>query len=83
MKMESMISVGTMVLLFLMQLLICDIGFWAGLPRRRQFVLRMAVSLAGWVALSLLSALLPGLLPGNDDYIISHIKEFAYSKEIL
>ena len=78
MKMESMISVGTMVLLFLMQLLICDIGFWAGLPRRRQFVLRMAVSLAGWVALSLLSALLPGLLPGNDDYIISHIKEFAY-----
>ena len=76
--MDLMFDVGRMVLLYLMQLLICDIAFWAGLPKRRHFLLRMAAGVAGWVVLSLLSALLPGLLPGNDSYIISHIKEFVY-----
>ena len=76
--MELMLTVGQMVLLYLMQLLICDIAFWAGLPKRRHFLLRMVAGIAGWVTLSLLSALLPGLLPGNDDYIISHLKEFQY-----
>lgn len=76
--MELMLTVGQMVLLYLMQLLICDIAFWAGLPRRRRFWLRMVAGIAGWVTLSLLSALLPGLLPGNDNYIVSHLKEFQY-----
>lgn len=77
--MELMQTVGQMVLLYLMQLLICDIAFWAGLSKRRHFLLRMAAGVAGWVILSLLSALLPGLLlPGNESYIISHLKELVY-----
>ena len=60
----EMQEVGRMVLLFLMQLLICEIGFLVAFSRRKHFVWRMLFGLPCWVLLSMLSAILPGLLPG-------------------
>ena len=74
----EMREIGLMVLLFLMQLAICEIGFLVAFSRRKHFVWRLLFGLPCWVLLSMLSAILPGLLPGNENYVIGHLKEFVY-----
>ena len=74
----NMQELARTVLLFLMQLLICEIGILVAFPRRRHFLLRVLFGVPCWALLCMLSALLPSLLPGNDNYVVQHLKEFSY-----
>ena len=67
-----------MILLFLMQLLICEIGFLVAFSKRSYFFWRVLFGIPCWMLLSILAGILPGLLPGNELYVIGHLKELAY-----
>lgn len=67
-----------MILLFLMQMIICEIGFVVGLNKRKQFLLRVLIGIPLYVGSVIACAFIRGYLPGNESYLIEHLKGIAY-----
>lgn len=74
----SNLELMRMVLLFLLQFAICEVGFLVAFSKKEHFFLRVSVGVVMWVALAMLYVLALRLIPGQYNYVGRHVREFTY-----
>lgn len=72
-----------MIVLFLMQLMICEAGFVAHFPKKNHFVLRFVGSLFAFMIMVAVDALIRSILPGNGSYLAEQLKSTIYFAGIV
>ena len=74
----SYMMIARMVLLFLMQLLICEVCFFVGLPRRDHFGRNAFLALAEFLALTALLNVVRIATPDGGNFLLRELEGIAY-----